>query len=254
MTYETPITDADLHAYADGQLTAARRREVEAYLREHPDAVRSVEAYRSLNRGLRRLYAPVLEEPVPQHLLPKSPRRRAPVWRAAAAVAWMAVGGAVGWQLQPAVMTSVMAEAPTERDLVLPAAFAHVVYAADARHPVEVSGRDEQHLVGWLSKRLGADIKAPDLSAVGYVLVGGRLLPSTDRMAAQFMYERADGLRVTLYTRRGLWENELSAFRYAQEDGVGVFYWVEGPMGYALVGGLPRQELLALSEAVHHQL
>ena len=32
-----PITEADLHAYADGRLAPARRAEVDAYLAARPD-------------------------------------------------------------------------------------------------------------------------------------------------------------------------------------------------------------------------
>jgi len=140
-----------------------------------------------------------------------------------------------------------------ERDLVRPAAFAHTVYAPEVRHPVEVPGEQEAHLVAWLSKRLHSDVRAPNLSERGFALVGGRLLPSTDRMAAQFMYERGDGRRVTLYLRRGPWNDEGTSFRYAHQDGVGVFYWIDGSMGHALVGELSRAELLSLSQAVYEQ-
>ncbi|HEX9628148.1 MAG TPA: anti-sigma factor [Acidiferrobacterales bacterium] len=253
MTYRTPVTDADLHAYVDDQLEAGRRREVEDYLHAHAQAAARVEEYRRVNAGLRALYDPVLGEPVPAALRParRDPRR----WPRVAAVAgWLLLGGVGGWLLHPAATVVTLAEGPMQRHLVQPAAFAHRIYAAEIRHPVEVGARDEPHLVAWLSRRLHTDIKAPALDAQGYILMGGRLLPSTDRMAAQFMYERADGLRVTLYIRQGVWKNEETAFRFASRDGVGVFYWIDGPLGYALVGELDRGELSALSEAVHRQL
>ena len=52
---------------------------------------------------------------------------------------------------------------------------AHLIYANEKRHVVEVGADDEEHLVGWLSNRLGTELKAPDFSAEGYSLVGGRL-------------------------------------------------------------------------------
>ena len=89
-----------------------------------------------------------------------------------------------------------------EIHLVQPVSFAHAVFSTETLHPVEVSAKDEQHLVGWLSKRLHTEIKAPDLSSNNFELVGGRLLPSTNRMAAQFMYERSDNIRITLYSKK----------------------------------------------------
>ena len=35
---------------------------------------------------------------------------------------------------------------------------------------------------------------------------------------------------------------------------VGVFYWVESGAGYALVGALPKERLLAIAEAIYRQL
>lgn len=253
MTYNTPITDADLHAYVDDQLAPARRQEVEAYLQINPEALALVEEYRRLNADLHTLFDPVLTEPVPPHLAVQPPRR----WRmlrVAAVAAWMTVGGVIGWLLHPGATITTLADNRVEQDLIHPAAFAHTIYSVEVKHPVEVSADQEQHLVAWLSKRLHTSIRAPDLSSRRFVLVGGRLLPSTNRMAAQFMYERDDGMRVTLYTRQGAWDNDATSFRYVRVENTGVFYWIDGPLGYALAGELDRNELLAISELVYQHL
>jgi hypothetical protein len=39
----------------------------------------------------------------------------------------------------------------------------------------------EAHLIQWLSKRLGRQLIAPDLTAGGFQLMGGRLLPADHR-------------------------------------------------------------------------
>ena len=57
------------------------------------------------------------------------------------------------------------------------AAVAHAVYSPEVRHPVEVGADQEQHLVTWLSKRLGLKIKAPKLDEAGMALVGGVAQP-----------------------------------------------------------------------------
>ena len=97
-------------------------------------------------------------------------------------------------------------------------------------------------------------VRAPNLGELGYRLIGGRLLPSTDRMAAQFMYQDTRGLRITLYIRRGAWNNEATSFHYAHENSLGTFYWIDGPMGYALSGELSQEQLLAIAESVYRQL
>lgn len=251
MIYRTPVTEADLHAFVDGELTAARQKEVEAYIRSHPEAAAMVEDYRRMNQALRQLFDPVLDEPLPAQLVTRPPRRW--LFRAAAVFTWIGLGSAIGWTLHPDAPIPV-ARGPMLQDLVQPAAFAHSVYTTDIRHPVEITADDELHLVGWLSKRLHTDIRAPNLAQQGYRLVGGRLLPSTNRMAAQFMYERHDGVRITLYIRHGVWDNKDTSFRFDQKKNLSVFYWIDGPLGYALTGEVERTELSALSEAVYEQL
>jgi anti-sigma factor RsiW len=251
MSYHTPITEADLHAYVDGQLSPARRQEVEEYLAESPEAAAQVKHYRDINQGLHALYDPVLSEPLPPQLSVTPRPRRWPV-RVAAALGWVTLGAVLGWALKPAVVPDM--ESALRAQLVQPAAFAHRVFAVEKLHPVEVTAADEQHLIKWLSRRLDTPIKAPSLTGQGYALVGGRLLPSTDRMAAQFMYQKQNGQRITLYIRRGVWSNATSGFSYLHEDGVGTFYWVDGPLGYALSGDVEKPELLALAHTVYQSL
>jgi anti-sigma factor RsiW len=251
MNTERPVTENDLHAYVDNQLDPARRSEIERHLEQHPEAQALVDDLRRLDQSLHTLFDPVLAEPIPAALqLPRIRQRHS--LRVAAAVAWLTLGSVFGWSLN-----SWNTPAPAnmlESQLVQPAAFAHVIYSAEVQHPVEVKADQEQHLVHWLSKRLNTPINAPNLAAAGYRLVGGRLLPSTDRMAAQFMYEDTGGRRVTLYLRRGAWDNALTAFRYSRNDNVGVFYWIDGQLGYALSGELDKAELLKLAEIIHPQI
>lgn len=250
---DSRITDADLHAYADGQLSRERRIEVEHHLETHPEAQERMLGYQALTEALRRRYSAVADEPVPDRLRRQmAAPARSGGGKAAAAMAWLMVGGFLGAALQSQLARP--GTAGIEADLMRPAAFAHVVYTPERNHAVDVAADQEEYLVDWLSKRLHTEIRAPNLSDVGYRLVGGRLLPSTNRMAAQFMYEDAAGERITLYVRTGAWANEETAFHYAYEDGVGVFYWIDGTKGYAVSGRLDRQTLLGITTAVYREL
>ena len=57
-----PITEADLHAFVDGKLPAARRLEVDAYLAQRPEEAERLRAYTAQNDELRALFNPVLDE------------------------------------------------------------------------------------------------------------------------------------------------------------------------------------------------
>ena len=138
------------------------------------------------------------------------------------------------------------------------AAIAHAVYSPEVRHPVEVGADQQDHLVKWLSKRLGRPLKVPTLAAHGCELVGGRLLPGDDGERAQFMFQNATGDRVTLYIgalrKRGAAGVPQTAFSFSSDGPVPGFYWVDQGYGYALAGKLPRHALMDLATAVYRQL
>lgn len=253
---ELPVAEADLQAYADGRLTAERRALVEAWLGSHPEEAERVAAYQRLGQEVRAAYETMLSEPVPERLAQAAAPRFA--WRRTAAIAgWIALGIAIGapagWQLRP---ERLAAQAVPDSTLIARrAAVAHATYSPEVRHPVEVGADDEQHLVNWLSKRLGIKVRAPKLDEAGMSLVGGRLLPGENGPVAQFMYQSQNGRRLTLYVRTEASRNRETAFRYAREHNVGVFYWIDREVGYACASAdLSKDELLRVANLVYKQL
>lgn len=254
------ISEAQLHALADGVLPEEQRAAIDAHLRAHPDDAARVDAWRAQNRQLRALFDPVLDEAVPPALLQSaSPPTANGAWRrpamqAAAAIVLVIAGGAGGWLLRGDGGDMRTASA-SPISLARSAAIAHAVYTPEVRHPVEVGAEQEAHLVQWLSKRLGTKLQPPALSPLGYHLIGGRLLPGDgDGPVAQFMYEDGGGKRLTLYVAKERAGRQETAFRYTQEKELSVFYWIDGQLGYALSANLPKQELGKIAGAVYAQL
>lgn len=265
-----PIDDLSLHAWLDGELTPERRAEVEAWLQANPEDAARVRLWAADRELLRTRLDAVLDEPVPAALERVLWRKALgagwPRWAAALAV--FALGGALGaglmWRAQAPSAGAVVSAEPA---WVTRAAVAHAVYVPELRHPVEVKAQEE-HLSRWLTKRLDVPVKLFDLRAQGFELVGGRLLPDAAGPSAQLMYQQvassaassadAKPLRVTVYLRKPD-RATPAAFRYERQGELGLFYWVEGataqggPCGYALVGALPRERLLALAEAIYRQ-
>jgi len=242
------LPEDDLQAYADDRLDPERRRAVEAELAQLPENAARAAAYREQNAALHALYDPVLGEPVPERL--RSVRARGRFAGHAVAAGWLAAGAVLGWFAH-----ELAVDRPAARpSLARQAAVAHAVYSPEVRHPVEVGAAEQEHLVNWLSKRLGAKLRAPVLTKEGYELVGGRLLPGDAGAVAQFMYQDAKGKRLTLYVSRLATESRDTAFRFSQEEKVAVFYWIDGRLGYALSGELPKPELLEIATAVYRQL
>jgi anti-sigma factor RsiW len=250
---ETEFTEAELQAYVDGRLPERRRLELEAYLASRPDEAARLAAYRAQAGRLREVFAPVLDEPVPPRLALTFVPRTSRMARVAMALGWIAVGVAVGWPVHTfiASRTAQVAETPIARR----AAIAHVTYSPEVRHPVEVGADQESHLVAWLSKRLGARVRAPNLETAGYSLVGGRLLPGETGPVAQFMYQCKQGTRVTLYMRTEPPEHEERAFRYSDQGKVRVFYWMDRTFGYAVSSGdIGKDALYKVANTAYAQL
>ena len=260
------VSDADLSAYADGQLAPEQMAVVEAALARDPELAMRVADYRAQSGLLRDALDTVLAEPIPERLLAaaSSAALREPSlvrrWGipALAAAATLILGVGLGWFGRDAMIE----RAGTPTTFARSVAYAHALYAADARRPVEVWAAEEKSLVTWLTKRLGFKVYAPDLNGLGYALVGGRLVAGNEFPTALFMYENADKERLSLQVRKqsarsrsGAAPTGETAFRYEIENGLGVFYWIDDEnCGYAISGKLDRAQLLKMAHVVYAQL
>lgn len=272
--------DDRLSAWLDGELDADSRAGVDAWMRDHPEDAAQVRLWAADRDALRARFDPVLDEPIPaalrQTVLQAGRAGVAPgaAWRRVAVAAGLLVaGGLVGAVLgaqfasHDAHPLAALQLPWADAERVRPgswthrAAVAHAVYAPEVRHPVEVNvaqgsvaeqRAQEDHLARWLGKRLDMPVPLFDLRSQGFELVGGRLLPDAAGPSAQLMYQNSAGQRVTVYLRKPD-AGASTAFRFQREGALGLFYWVEDGFGCALVGKLPRAQLLALAEAVYKQ-
>ena len=180
-------------------------------------------------------------------------RRRHKTWLTAASVLLaLALGGAGGWLLRLpfAPDRDTRALALLEQQGLA----THAVFAADKWHPVEVSAVEHDRLTQWLSHRLNRKVALPELDALGYRLIGGRLL-ATERggAAALFMYGDARGQRLSLVLRpmaRGL----HAARADMSAGGVHGCAWIADGLGYAVVAALPDEELDRVADRVRLEL
>lgn len=254
---ERTFTDLDIHLALDDELPAEDRSAFEAWLGANPDKRAIYDRFADDRARLRAALAEVLAEPVPQHLRAMAAtggsggRMRSLAWRTAAAAALLLAGGLGGYLAGIASQPGVPAVAKQVAERAIEA---HVLYSAEKLHVVEVGADQQDHLVGWLSKRVGTTLVAPDFSSAGYQLVGGRLLPADAKAAAMFIYQDAGGARISLYVVRDSGAPD-TGFQLREELGACAMYWLDGGYGYALTGSnMPGEKLQALAGSAYQQL
>jgi anti-sigma factor RsiW len=248
---DLPVSEEELHAYVDGELAPDRKAAVEAWLANHPEDMTRVNAWHSLADAIRTRYGAVATEPVPARLSLRQIELAGRSWRgmaAAVAIAAFLIGGFAGWMAR-----TIAAPSRPAATLTTDALDAYKLYVVEVRHPVEVPGSEEPHLVQWLSKRVGYELRIPNLQGVGLKLVGGRLLPGpSGGAAAFFMYESGTGERFTLYSTRANVPD--TALRYNSDGPVGALYWSDRDIAYVVSGEAPQDRLHKVAETAYAQL
>ncbi len=248
---DIPVTEDELHAFVDDQLPAERRRAVETWLAAHPDDAERVRAWRALSEQIRDRFGRVVDEPVPRRLdLDRlTARRPRLVIMGAIAATLLAFvgGGGAGWVAHEAFATEMTASETLRDDAVI----AHRLYTKEQRHPIEVSS-NEEHLMPWLSRRVGTTLRAPDLTNLNFRLMGGRLLPGPSAPAALFMYESASGDRVTLYcTPLKVANSEMA---YKEDEGAGSVVWTHDDFGWVISGPANKDMIKTVAAAAYSQI
>lgn len=255
MVDHSTVTEEELHAYVDGQLPADRLEAVTAWLTANDNEAAQVAAWRAQADSIRARYGAVAGEPVPERLkldrLMKRDRADGRSWAAMASVAAIVafmLGGTGGWILRGAT-----AAAPTGFDTFTAEALdAYKLYVVEVRHPVEVPGNERPHMTQWLSKRVGTELRVPDLQSIGLKLIGGRLLPGPTGAAAFYMYEGSSGERFTIYCAKA--ESPETALRFKDGDNSAAFYWVDDKVAYVVSGPSNRNELENVTKSVYEQV
>jgi anti-sigma factor RsiW len=250
------IGDIDLLAYADGLLDTdpERKAAVAAYLRKHPAEAAKVRDYIEQNHAIRRLYDPVLAEAVPERLwavLERAPQKTpGQVARTMIAASLLLAAGFVGWMLgqhgqpEPWAVQDFVKQAMTT--------YGRSALMSDADSALQKAMQSP----GWLSEQIAMPVQAPDLTPQGFTLVEKQLLTAYGPQIAQVTYTDPDGRRLSLFLRTR-WQEEAPQLRFVDNEDITMVYWLEGPLVYALVGKLDRQEMAvmvqALRRSMHHQ-
>jgi anti-sigma factor RsiW len=265
-----PLTEEEIHALVDGQVAPDALASIQERLANDQVAQATVQQWQQQREALGQLQQDVLQAPIPPTLMKAAQRTFAAHqvihrwWRWGGMAAAVVLVFGMGWTSnsvwhRDARAPSQLAKGRLAQDFARQASFAHGVYLPEVRHPVEVTAAEQDHLVQWLSKRVGKPLKVPNLAPQGFELVGGRLLPGEAGARAQFMFQNTTGTRLTLYL--GTVEKapagadvRETGFQFSADGPIPSFYWIDHGFGYALAGQVPRDTLMKLAEAVYRQL
>jgi anti-sigma factor RsiW len=246
-----PVTESELHAYLDGELTPARIDEVEAhFLADEADALR-FGIYRRQSDLMRRLYGQLKRQPVSNELLPLIPAvvrlrpRRSWLGSLFVSLLVLTLGGAAGWfgHLYYDQMKAAVA-APLNEALA-----AHRISIQRRPTGVEVLGGDGRATLEWLGREFGFRTTSLDPELVGFTLLGGELIPSPVGIAAQLQLRAGPDERLTLYVQPG-GSREITPFRSASAPRERMVSWQANGASLVLVGRLPEEEMTTIAEAI----
>ena len=260
MIEQRKFSERDFHAYIDGELDRETQHEVEVWLDANPEDKALVENWKLQGDLLRQHFDPVLQEPMSgqldAELKNRSAKNQIRQWsRIAASLLIFLAGGAGGWMISQYSLnnpeqTSQEASAQKWQALATQAVSAHAVFVPDRGRPVEVRAKQEGESLRWISKRFGRKLLTPDLTAFGWTIIGGRVLPIEGKAGAQFMYQNADGRRLTVFLGDNPDKKEVD-YRFWQKGNIGCYYWYEPEFGVAVATEGERDEIRKISEKVY---
>nr|WP_067298574.1 anti-sigma factor [Marinobacterium profundum] len=247
-----PFNADQMELWLTARLPGTQQRRIDDWLSQHPQEAAYWQALQQDQRLLAQLDPVHDERNLDDYAL--APRQTPPArpwlrWPALPTLAAFALGSVCSALLIPFWATAPIKPA-SQPTFVQSAMQAHALYSVEVRHPVEVGEQEQAHLLKWLSKRLDRPLAAPDLSGLGFQLLGGRLLPAQDGPAAQLMYQDAGGERITLYIAAAA-DSQPSSFLFSEHRGVSTFYWVDEHWGYSLSGRIDQARLSQLSGQVY---
>jgi anti-sigma factor RsiW len=243
-----------LHAFLDGELDLVRQVEIEDHLRTCSACSRIHQAQLALRSALKsgELYfrAPArLERKIRMAAQPAErktwlPRRRMPAWIGASFAAAAVVALAIF------VVPKLSRPSRTER-------IAQDVVSAHIRslmpgHLTDVPSSENHTVKPWFAGKLDFSPPVADLSAEGFLLVGGRLDYAADRPVAALVYRKGEHL-INLFA----WPSgstQESAEAADARQGYNLLFWTRGQTNFWAISDVNPAELRQFATLVRAHL
>lgn len=244
-----------IHALLDGELDAGHARDVEAHLAACPDCAAKLAAFRQMREAMA---AANLKETAPAHLRHRiEAALPSPAPRAAGAKTWLhssrrmflggfASGTALSGALAAGLLLTVFRgdRGQTLADAIVSA---HI-RSLQPGHLLDVQTSDEHTVKPWFDGKVDVAPPVVDLTADGFILLGGRLDYIDGNPVASVVYRRRKHL-INLFVARHL--GNAHAFVSARTvQGYNVRHWSHGGLDYWAVSDLDPDELDAFAQKI----
>ncbi len=131
----------------------------------------------------------------------------------------------------------------SQRDTIASEVVAGHIRGLMAPQPFDIASSDRHTVKPWFTSRLPESPRVPDLSAQGFMLLGGRVDVIGDRPVATIVYKHAAHTVSLTTLRPGETVPDQTIAGY------NVRSWSDGSFSYVAVGDLPRADLAAFERA-----
>jgi len=224
------IDDIELHAFVDGALDAARFAEVGAVIEADPVLAARAAAFRADKALLKRVYAPIAAQPVPQEWLTRIHNAKRPP-----SISWRLVGS--------------IAAAPATSGEIVQAALDARATPGTAEKAIAVASANTHLYDAALRTAVALPVKVPDMSKMGYQLIGIRFYgTSAENSAAELLYRGKNGELFTLYLRRSSGKERFDQF---ERNGLRVCVWQDDEVGTVMAGNVSTAAMQRLASLAY---
>jgi anti-sigma factor RsiW len=243
-----------LHAFLDGELDLVRQVEIEDHLRTCDACSRVHQAQLALRSALQSddLYfrAPAhLERKVRLAAQPAErnkwpPRPRMPAWIGAAIAAAAVVA--------LAIFVSPLASRPTRTERIAQDIVSAHVRSLMPGHLTDVPSSENHTVKPWFAGKLDFSPPVVDLSAEGYLLVGGRLDYAADRPVAALVYRKGAHF-INLFVWPSAATHDVAEAADIRQ-GYHLLFWTRGQTNFWAISDLNAAELRQFAGLVRARL
>jgi anti-sigma factor RsiW len=245
------ISEEELHAFIDGELSPADMRRVEAIVNASPELQEQVELFTADKALIHDIYAPLIEHPLPIAVLEAlertRPRRaffRFPSWRLPASAVAVATLLVVGFLAYPNLIgmggDPLIAEALAAQNGEL--------RTEQSVSPAALAMAQDRIAEDTLAK----PVKVPNLEKAGYVLKGIAVFAKAkSEHSLQARYENASGRSFVVYMRSSAGPDR---FDMHQRGKTQICVWQNDDLSVVMTGDMSAREMLKVANLTYSDL